>query len=61
MLLKKDGTFEWTNRKSTADTATSQHFDANRLKEWIHFLINNLYVETGGALFKQTKGIPMGT
>ena len=37
LLLKKDGTFEWTNRVSAKDTKTTQHFYAKRLKEWIHF------------------------
>ena len=61
LLLKKGGTFEWTHRKASENTRTAQCFDAKRLKKWIHFLINNLYVEVGGALFRQIVGIPMGT
>ena len=61
LLLKKGGTFEWTNKKASEDTRTTQHFDARRLKGWIHYLINNMYVEVGGALFQQVVGIPMGT
>ena len=61
LLLKKGGTFEWTDKKTSEDTRTAQYFDATRLKTWIHFLINNLYVEVGGALFRQIMGIPMGT
>ena len=61
LLLKKDGTFEWTNGMSAKDTTTTQHFDAKKPKEWIHFLINNLYVETGNAISKPTTGTAMGT
>ena len=66
LSLKSDGTHEWTNKKANSKTTqqnskTTQHLDVNRLREWIHYLINNLFITTGGVLFKQITGIPMGT
>ena len=63
LSLKSDGTHEWTDKKANTsiNSKTTQHLDVNRLKEWIHYLIGNLFITTGGVLFKQITGIPMGT
>ena len=61
ILLLKDGgkSFDWNNTKDINRRST-QHFDANKLKEWIKLHIDNLFVVAGGATFKQITGIPMG-
>jgi hypothetical protein len=65
--LHKTGKPEWTPRKPATKTGknnstyTNQHITGKDFKEWIHFLLDNLYVEVGGELFQQTIGIPMGT
>ena len=43
------------------DSVTTKWVDADRIKVWSHFLLDNLYVQAGDQLKHQVIGIPMGT
>jgi hypothetical protein len=52
---------KWSLGQITPDSQNEKNFDANKLCEWICFLIDNIYASFGTKLYKQTIGIPMGT
>ena len=56
MALGKDYAY-WTSRP-VADT---RNLTVNQLVEMFNFLIDNIYIQIGSAVYQQTIGIPMGT
>ena len=67
---KKDGSVRYTNIKLTRAKGYFTHdingggdnmFTADSICEMIEFLIDNIFVQFGGRLFRQVIGIPMGT
>ena len=55
---------QWVSSESAAqynDSVTTKWVDADRIKVWLHFLLDNLYVQAGDQLKQQVIGIPMGT
>ena len=67
---KKDGSVRYTHIKLTRAKEYFTHningggdnmFTADSICEMIEFLIDNIFVQFGGRLFRQVIGIPMGT
>ena len=67
---KKDGSVRYTHIKLTRAKGYFTHdingggdnmFTADNICEMIEFLIDNIFVQFGGRLFRQVIGIPMGT
>ena len=67
---KKDGSVRYTHIKLTRAKGYFTHdingggdnmFTADSIWEMIEFLIDNIFVQFGGRLFRQAIGIPMGT
>ena len=67
---KKDGSVRYTHIKLTRAKGYFTHdinggrdnmFTADSICEMIEFLIDNIFVQFGGLLFRQVIGIPMGT
>ena len=67
---KKDGSVRYTHIKLTRAKGYFTHdingggdnmFTADSICEMIEFLIDNIFVQFGGHLFRQVIGIPMGT
>ena len=67
---KKDGSVRYTHIKLTRAKGYFTHdingggdnmFTADSICEMIEFLIDNIFVQFGGRLFRQVIGIPMGT
>ena len=56
MALGKDYAY-WTSRP----VANTRNLTVNRLVEMFNFLIDNIYIQIGSAVYQQTIGIPMGT
>ena len=56
MALGKDYAY-WTSRP----VANTHNFTVNQLVEMFNFLIDNVYIQVGSAVYQQTIGIPMGT
>ena len=56
MALGKDYAY-WTSRH----VANSRNLTVNQLVEMFNFLIDNIYIQIGSAVYQQTIGIPMGT
>ena len=57
MVIKNNGTTYWSNIASTKDHNVTE----NELVQQIKFLIENIYIQVGNRIFRQTIGIPMGT
>ena len=47
----------WSDAASTRD----HNITEDRLVEQIKFLVDNIYIQVGNRIFRQTIGIPMGT
>ena len=67
---KKDGSVRYTHIKLTRAKGYFTHdingggdnmFTADSICEMIEFLIDNIFVQFGGRLFRQVTGIPVGT
>ena len=43
------------------DTASSKIITAARIHKWISYLLDNLHVKLGEKVYRQIKGVPMGT
>ena len=43
------------------NTACANKYSEGDIVKMLDFLIDNIFVEFGGRVFKQTVGIPMGT
>ena len=56
MALGKDYAY-WTSRP----LANIRNLTVNQLVEMFNFLIDNIYIQIGSAVYQQTIGIPMGT
>ena len=56
MALGKDYAY-WTSRP----VANIRNLTVNQLVEMFNFLIDNVYIQVGSAVYQQTIGIPMGT
>ena len=56
MALGKDYAY-WTSRH----VANTRNLTVNQLVEMFNFLIDNIYIQIGSAVYQQTIGIPMGT
>ena len=56
MALGKDYAY-WTSRP----VANTRNLMMNQLVEMFNFLIDNIYIQIGSAVYQQTIGIPMGT
>ena len=57
IVIKSDGTAYWSDAASTRD----HNITEDRLVEQIKFLVDNIYIQVGDRIFRQTIGIPMGT
>ena len=57
LVIKNNGTAYWSNTTSAKDHSITE----NGLLEQIKFLVDNIYIQVGNKIFKQTIGIPMGT
>ena len=67
---KKDGSVRYTHSKVTREKGYFTHdingggdnmYTADNICKMIEFLIDNIFVQFGGRLFRQVIGIPMGT
>ena len=67
---KKDGSVRYTHIKVTRAQGYFTHdingggdnmYTADNICKMIEFLIDNIFVQFGGRLFRQVTGIPMGT
>ena len=58
---KKDGSVRYTHIKVTRAQGYFTHDTADNICKMIEFLIDNIFVQFGGHLFRQVIGIPMGT
>ena len=67
---KKDGSVRYTHIKVTRAKGYFTHdingdgdnmYTADNICKMIKFLIDNIFVQFGGRLFRQVTGIPMGT
>ena len=67
---KKDGSVRYTHIKVTRAKGYFTHdingggdnmYTADNICKMIEFLIDNIFVQFGGRLFRQAIGIPMGT
>ena len=64
---KKDGSVRYTHIKVTRAKGYFTHgsgdnmYTADDICKMIEFLIDNIFVQFGGHLFRQAIGIPMGT
>ena len=56
MALGRDYAY-WTSRP----VANTRNLTVNQLVEMFNFLIDNIYIQIGSAVYQQTIGIPMGT
>ena len=45
----------------TGLVANTRNLTVNQLVEMFNFLIDNIYIQIGSAVYQQTIGIPMGT
>ena len=70
ILYKKDGSVRYTHIKVTRAKGYFTHdingggdnmYTADNICKMIEFLIDNIFVQFGGRLFRQVIGIPMGT
>ncbi len=52
---------KFTNRATWFKTRNSYQISKQDLFNHIHFLIDNIYLDVGGHIFRQKIGIPMGT
>jgi hypothetical protein len=60
--LQKSSKGEWTNSSELHKPSPAHQFcDKATLKEWIHFLVDDLFIDVGKTLHRQTEGLPMGT
>ena len=57
IVIKSDGITYWSNKTSAKDHNVTE----DELVEQIKFLVDNIYIQVGNRIFKQTIGIPMGT
>ena len=57
LVIKNNSTTYWSNIASTKDHNVTE----NELVQQIKFLIENIYIQVGNRIFRQTIGIPMGT
>ena len=57
VIIKKDGKAYWSNAESTNDHSVTEVQPIEQIK----FLIDNIYIEVGNRIFRQTIGIAMGT
>ena len=53
------GIAHWSKIRSTSNCCT--YIDQNELMDLLQYLVDNIYVEVGNKVFRQTIGIPMGT
>ena len=64
MVINSRGKALWKVSSPTllqSSTFTKQVVSGDRLKKWLSYLLDNLYVTAGGALKVQRVGMPMGT
>ena len=64
MVINSRGKALWKVSSPTllqSSTFTKQVVSSDRLKKWLSYLLDNLYVTAGGALKVQRVGMPMGT
>ena len=57
LIVQGDGTAYWSNTMSTRDHSITE----DQLVKQIKFLVENIYIQVGNKIFRQTIGIPMGT
>ena len=57
LVIKSDGGAYWSNIASTRNHSVTE----DGLVEQIRFLVDNIYIQVGDRIFRQTIGIPMGT
>ena len=59
LIVDRCGTAHWSATPSDKDTCIS--VSESRLMEWTEYLIDNIFIEVGNKVYRQTIGIPMGT
>ena len=52
---------KWVDCKNTGYEKSDKTLSVNDLKELLHFVVLNAFVENDGSLLNQSLGIPMGT
>ena len=57
LIVQGNGTAYWSNTMSTRDHSITK----DQLVKQIKFLVENIYIQVGDKIFRQTIGIPMGT
>ncbi len=57
LVVQGDSTAYWSNTMSTRDHSITE----DQLVEQIKFPVENIYIQVGNKIFRQTIGIPMGT
>ena len=57
LVVRSDGTAYWSNTTAMRDHSITK----DQLVEQIKFLVDNIYIQVGNKIFRQTIGIPMGT
>ena len=63
ILVKNKGIGGWRVRDDAQqkDTAGTKYISAARLKKWITYLLQRLFVKVGNQVQRQVIGLPMGT
>ena len=57
LVVQGDGTAYWSNTVLTREHSITE----DQLVKLIKFLVDNIYIQVGNKIFRQTIGIPMGT
>jgi disulfide oxidoreductase YuzD len=61
MMLKYKGRSTWVTKSNQTDTTCSKAVTAERIKEWVRYLLKRLFVKVGNKIQLQEIGLPMGT
>ena len=63
LMLKHKGLGGWRTRDdaSQKDTNNLKYVSAERLKQWLEYLLKRLFVKVGNQVQQQVVGLPMGT
>ena len=59
LIVDRHGRAHWSESPSTTPVCIS--VDRSKLIAQIEYLIDNIFIEVGNKVFRQTIGIPMGT
>jgi hypothetical protein len=61
LLVREDGHYEWVNSRRTVEPGREFLFSAETLACMIDTLVERMFVQFGGVVYRQKVGVPMGT